>query len=83
MYLIRHIFFISYGRPTLIFRRGTLKGRFNEVFQDSGLCINTSPEEAIKLVWKQTAEIASPPLDEMDWFDKRAKQRGVDISPYK
>ena len=48
-----------------------------------GLCIDTCPSEAIQLVRKQNAEIVSPPKDEMDWYEKRAKVRGIDISQYK
>jgi Na+-translocating ferredoxin:NAD+ oxidoreductase subunit B len=48
-----------------------------------GLCINTCPAEAIKLVRKQPEELVPPPKDEMAWFDERARARGVDISPFK
>jgi hypothetical protein len=37
----------------------------------------------MKLVRKQPQEIVAPPKDEMDWFEKRALQRGVDFSAYK
>jgi electron transport complex protein RnfB len=48
-----------------------------------GLCVTTCPAEAIKLIRKETDEIISPPTDEMDWYEKRAKMKGVDISKYK
>lgn len=48
-----------------------------------GLCVGTCPMEAIKLVRKEAAEISAPPLDEMNWFEERAKERGLDISRYK
>ncbi len=46
-----------------------------------GLCITTCPGEAISLMRKEHVE--TPPRDEMDWYEKRAQLRGVDISPYK
>jgi NAD-dependent dihydropyrimidine dehydrogenase PreA subunit len=48
-----------------------------------GLCITTCPVEAISLVRKADNQIQPPPKDEMDWYEKRAKLRGVDISAYK
>jgi electron transport complex protein RnfB len=48
-----------------------------------GLCIDTCPAEAIKLVRKQPEELVPPPKDEMAWYDERARARGVDISPFK
>ncbi len=48
-----------------------------------GLCVTTCPSEAISLVRKQPEEIVSPPKDEMDWYEKRAIERGVDFSTYK
>jgi len=48
-----------------------------------GLCIDTCPAEAIKLIRKQPEELVPPPKDEMAWFDERARARGVDISPFK
>ena len=48
-----------------------------------GLCIDTCPSEAIQLIRKEDAEIEPPPKDEMDWYEKRAKIRGIDISQYK
>jgi len=48
-----------------------------------GLCISTCPNEAIKLVRKDEAELSSPPLNEADWFEKRGQTRGVDFTPYK
>ena len=48
-----------------------------------GLCVTTCPSEAMQLVRKQPQEIVPPPRDEMDWFDKRGCERGVDFSAYK
>ena len=48
-----------------------------------GLCIDTCPSEAIQLIRKQESEIVPPPKDEMDWYEKRAKIRDIDISQYK
>ncbi|MCP3684925.1 MAG: 4Fe-4S ferredoxin, partial [bacterium] len=48
-----------------------------------GLCVTTCQSEAIKLIRKETSEIIPPPKDEMDWHDKRASERGLDISKYK
>jgi NAD-dependent dihydropyrimidine dehydrogenase PreA subunit len=48
-----------------------------------GLCVTTCPTEAISLVRKQPEEIVPPPKDEMDWYEKRGIERGVDFSKYK
>jgi Na+-translocating ferredoxin:NAD+ oxidoreductase subunit B len=48
-----------------------------------GLCVSTCPSDAIKLVHKQPEELISPAKDEMDWFEQRACQRGVDFSSFK
>ncbi|UCG05298.1 MAG: 4Fe-4S binding protein [Desulfobacterales bacterium] len=48
-----------------------------------GLCVTTCPSEAIQLVRKPTEELVAPPKDEMDWFEKRGRLRGVDFSQYK
>jgi hypothetical protein len=45
--------------------------------------VTTCPGEAISLVRKQPADIIPPPENEMDWFEKRASERGVDFSKYK
>ncbi|MBW2678088.1 MAG: 4Fe-4S binding protein [Deltaproteobacteria bacterium] len=47
-----------------------------------GLCVSTCPSEAMVLVRKQPEEIVPPPSDEMDWYEKRAAERGIDISQY-
>ena len=47
-----------------------------------GLCISTCPTESIKLIRKEPEEIIAPPKDEMEWFEKRASEVGVDISRY-
>lgn len=60
---------------------------YNQVIKSKcigcGLCVSTCPTEAIKLVRKEAAEIFAPPLDEMNWFEERAKERGLDITRYK
>jgi Na+-translocating ferredoxin:NAD+ oxidoreductase subunit B len=48
-----------------------------------GLCVSTCPSEAVKLFHKSPEELVSPARDEMDWFEKRANERGVDYSGYK
>lgn len=48
-----------------------------------GLCVSTCPSEAIALIRRQPQEIANPPKNEMDWYEKRAQSRGVDFSAYK
>jgi len=48
-----------------------------------GLCVTTCPSEAIHLMKKEDNQIDAPPKDEMDWYDMRARIRGVDISAYK
>jgi ferredoxin len=48
-----------------------------------GLCVSTCPTEAISLIRKSQDETFLPPTNEMDWYDKRALARGVDISQYK
>ncbi|RLC29568.1 4Fe-4S ferredoxin, partial [Candidatus Woesebacteria bacterium] len=48
-----------------------------------GLCVTTCPSEAITLIRKKPEEIVPPPKDEMDWYEKRANEVGVDISKYK
>jgi len=48
-----------------------------------GLCVPTCPSEAVQLVRKPAEELVSPPKDEMDWYDERGRQRGVDFSPYR
>lgn len=48
-----------------------------------GLCVTTCPTEAIEIVRKSEQEVIAPPVNEMAWFDERARQRNVDISLYK
>ena len=48
-----------------------------------GLCITTCPTESIKLIRKDPEDIIAPPKDEMEWFEKRAVEAGVDISKYR
>lgn len=48
-----------------------------------GLCVSTCPSEAVRLIHKSPAELAPPAKDEMDWYEKRATERGVDFSAYK
>lgn len=47
-----------------------------------GLCVTTCPSGAMSLVRKPSEEIVSPPENEMDWYNKRANERGVDISKF-
>jgi len=46
-----------------------------------GLCVTTCPSEAIQLV--KNKDRVPPPADEMEWYDQRARARGVDISAFK
>jgi electron transport complex protein RnfB len=48
-----------------------------------GLCVSTCPSEAIQLIRKPTEAIEAPPINEMDWYEKRGKLREVDFSQYK
>ncbi len=48
-----------------------------------GLCVSACPSKAAGLYRKDTAAITPPPADEMDWYEKRAKLRGIDYSRYK
>ena len=48
-----------------------------------GLCMSTCPMEAIRLVHKDQAEIAPPPLTEDAWFVERGNSRGIDFSKFK
>jgi electron transport complex protein RnfB len=48
-----------------------------------GLCISTCPSEAIHLTRKPPEELVPPPSDEMAWYEERARERGVDIRPFK
>jgi len=48
-----------------------------------GLCVSTCPSEAIQLIRKPAETIEAPPFNEMDWYEKRGKLRGVDFSQYK
>lgn len=48
-----------------------------------GLCVSTCPAEAISLKRKRPEEIHQPPKDEMDWYVRRASERGVDITRYR
>ncbi len=48
-----------------------------------GLCISTCPSEAIELVRRPEDQCVMPPVNEADWYDERARIRGVDYSQYK
>lgn len=47
-----------------------------------GLCVRTCPSEAISLHRKAKEEIVLPPVNEKDWFEKRAAVRGVDYNQW-
>jgi NAD-dependent dihydropyrimidine dehydrogenase PreA subunit len=47
-----------------------------------GLCVSMCPTQAISLIRKQPDEIYPPAKDELEWFEKRAVVRGVDISQF-
>ena len=47
-----------------------------------GLCVSTCPSEAIILKRKKPENIYQPPKDDMDWYVRRASERGIDISKY-
>jgi len=47
-----------------------------------GLCVTTCPSEAISLVRKSSDQIVPPPKNEMDWYNKRALERDIDISQF-
>jgi len=45
-----------------------------------GLCAQTCPAEAIRLVRKLSGEQVIPPKNEADWFEERGRTRGVNFS---
>ncbi len=47
-----------------------------------GLCVSTCPSDAISLIRKNAEDIVLPPVDENDWYRRRARMRGVDYSKY-
>ncbi|MCF8025107.1 MAG: 4Fe-4S binding protein [Desulfobacteraceae bacterium] len=47
-----------------------------------GLCVTACPAGAISLIRKPEEQIQTPPEDEMQWYELRAKMRGVDISRF-
>jgi len=59
----------------------------HEVIRDKcigcGLCVSTCPTEAISLLRKPDEEIVAPPKNEMEWYERRADERGVDIAKYR
>ena len=48
-----------------------------------GLCVGTCPAGAVRLVHKDSHEVATPPLTEEAWFDERGRNRGVDFKAYR
>jgi MinD superfamily P-loop ATPase len=62
-------------------------GDIYEVAQEKcigcGLCVTTCPADAVNLARKNLEKVEIPPLDEMDWYEQRAKMRGMDISAFK
>jgi NAD-dependent dihydropyrimidine dehydrogenase PreA subunit len=47
-----------------------------------GLCISTCPSDAITLVRKRAEDIVLPPVNEKEWYQRKAKARGVDYSEF-
>jgi electron transport complex protein RnfB len=47
-----------------------------------GLCLSTCPSDAITLVRKSAEDIVLPPVNEEEWYERRAKARGVDHSEF-
>jgi len=47
-----------------------------------GLCVTACPAEAIKLIAKSPDEIVKPVKNRAAFWAERARQRGVDFSPY-
>lgn len=48
-----------------------------------GLCVTTCSTEAMRLIHKTPEEIEPPAKNEMDWWEKKGRARGVDFSVYK
>ncbi|MBW1990111.1 MAG: 4Fe-4S binding protein [Deltaproteobacteria bacterium] len=48
-----------------------------------GLCLSTCPSEAVTLHRRPDSQWDLPPENEDEWFEQRAKNRGVDYSPYR
>lgn len=48
-----------------------------------GLCVSACPEEAVTLVARAADDQVIPPQDEDEWFDMRARSRGVDFEHLK
>jgi Na+-translocating ferredoxin:NAD+ oxidoreductase subunit B len=47
-----------------------------------GLCVTHCPTEAITMHPKKQEDVILPPKDEMDWYKRRALERGVDIQRF-
>jgi len=41
-----------------------------------------TPGEDIRLVRRDEEEIIPPPVDEINWFKERGRQRGIDFGKY-
>lgn len=48
-----------------------------------GLCVRICPTEALQLFRKRPEDRVPPPKDENQWFEERARLRGVDYSAYR
>ena len=48
-----------------------------------GLCVATCPCDAVRLIHKPPTEVIPPPNNEADWYEQRARGRGVDYSAFK
>ena len=48
-----------------------------------GLCVQTCPNNAIRLIRKPDQNQVLPPKDLTEWFEERGKNRGVDFSHIK
>ncbi|MCX7635580.1 MAG: 4Fe-4S binding protein [Syntrophales bacterium] len=48
-----------------------------------GLCVNTCPTGAVRLIRKEREAYDPPPFTENEWYDQRGRWRGVDFSPFK
>ncbi len=45
-----------------------------------GVNVSPCPSEAVRLIHKRPEELMRPAKEEMDWYEKRGTERGVDFS---